>query len=86
MGKIKDVDLEPRIDGLEFYIVAYRELESCRNSGMDVGPIPFTAILRYWEKFPTEDFEEFLYLIRQMDDTYLKLESNKSKARDESKG
>ena len=83
---LKEEDLEPDTYGLEFYISAFKELNSCRNGSLDLSPIPFDAIYLYWTVFPTSDFEEFLFLIRLMDDTYRKLESNKAKASEGAKG
>lgn len=45
---------------------------------MGVGPIPFTSIVEYSKLYEVDDFEEFLYVIRAMDNTYLSLESSKS--------
>lgn len=78
----KEEDLEPNLLGFEFYIKAFRELHTCRNQGLGISPIPFTAIRIYWECFGVEEFEEFLDLIRLMDDTLIKLESNKLKDSD----
>ena len=53
---------------------------------MVAGPIPFTAIMEYARLYEVEDTEEFLYLIRLMDDTLLDLESKKSKGSSNSGG
>lgn len=84
MGRIKkEEDFEPNLLGFEFYIKAFRELNTCRQQGLGIAPIPFLAIDVYWNRFGVEDFEDFLYFIRLMDDTYLKLESNKLKNKSE---
>ena len=51
---------------------AFGELHTCRGIGMEAGPIPWTAIDRYAERHGIEgdDFEEFLILVRAMDDEY----------------
>lgn len=54
--------------GLEYYLEAYRELSTCCGIGMDIGPIPFTAVLEYFKVFGEGDFEEFLYYIRCMEE------------------
>lgn len=47
---------------------------------MGVSPIPFTAILDYFKVYPIgDDFEEFLYLIRAMDDALIACEQSKTK-------
>jgi hypothetical protein len=60
--------------------VAFRELGTCRQLGMGVGPIPFTAIVHYSTLYDVDDFEEFLFLIRQMDNCFLDLESKRQKS------
>jgi len=48
---------------------------------MALGPIPFTAILEYSRLYDVgESFDDFLYLIRVMDNTILELEEKRSKA------
>lgn len=64
----------------QYYLDAFSELSSCRNSGMGIGPIPFTAILEYFKLFGVEDFEEFLYYIRKMDNAYVILANDKINA------
>jgi hypothetical protein len=45
---------------------------------MGFSPIPFTAIYEYCLVYKIEDFEEFSFLMRKMDDTLVQLESKKS--------
>lgn len=40
---------------------------------MTVGPIPFTAIVEYSRIYELDDFEDFSYIIRRMDSTFLEL-------------
>jgi hypothetical protein len=47
---------------------------------MALGPIPFTAIAEYSKLFDIEDFEEFHYLMRVMDNKFLEMETKKSKS------
>lgn len=72
-GFIKVEDQEPNIDGLDFYLDAFSELSSCRPGGLDVQAIPFTAIVEYSTIYDIDDFDEFAYLMRAMDNLYLKL-------------
>jgi hypothetical protein len=65
------------ITGFEFYIEAFRELSTCRNNSMSLGPIPFTAILEYSRMIEVEDFETFLFCIRKMDETFLRIEGER---------
>lgn len=43
--------------------------------------IPFTAIAEYARIYEVEDIQEFLYLIREMDNEYIAIDSNKKKAK-----
>jgi hypothetical protein len=53
---------------------------------MALGPIPFTAILEYSRLYDVgESFDDFLYLIRVMDNTILELEEKRSKAQQSAK-
>lgn len=73
--------MEPELGPLGLFVEAFLELSSCRSIGMGLGPIPFTAVKDYFSIYPIgEDFDEFLYLIRRMDDTYLKDQASKQKA------
>lgn len=47
---------------------------------MGVAPIPFTAIVEYSRIYETGDLDEFVYLIRMMDDAFLRWHLNKSKS------
>ena len=45
---------------------------------MGVGPIPFSSIYEYATIYEVEDFEEFRFVIRQMDDAYLEEQAKKN--------
>lgn len=80
-GKLAEEDKEPEIAGLDFYFDAFRELGTCRQVGMGLGPIPFTAIAEYFRLFLGDDeteFEEFCWVIRMMDRIFLKHAQEKS--------
>jgi len=81
-GFIKPEDQEPSIEGFEFYIDAYQELSTCRPAGMDLQPIPFTAIVDYSRIYNVGDFEEFNYIMRELDNTFLTLHHERQKKRD----
>lgn len=68
---IIEEDERPNVRGLEYYLEAFAELGTCRQIGSGIGPIPFTSILEYAAFYNVEDFEEFIYLIRQMDSAYI---------------
>lgn len=78
-GFLKDEDLEPDIGPLSYYIECFSELSSCRVSGMALGPIPFTAVVEYARAFEVENFIEFHWIIRKMDNAMLALEAKKGK-------
>ena len=69
----KDIQ-KPDLGELEFYLDAFRELSTCRPGGLDLQPIPFTAIVDYSRIYKIDD-EDFSFIIRQMDDTFLTLDS-----------
>lgn len=82
-GSISEKDLEPDVSPFHFYIDAFKELSSCRQFSMAIGPIPFTAIVEYFRIYIREsgahdDLDDFVYIIRRMDDTYLELVNAKA--------
>jgi hypothetical protein len=77
LGRLRPTDVQPEIGPFVFYWDSFIELGSCRSLGMSVGPIPFSVIREYATIYDVEDFEEFLWIIRKMDSTYL-AEVNKS--------
>jgi hypothetical protein len=46
---------------------------------MDLQPIPFTAIVEYSRIYEVGDLQEFLEIIRLMDDTFLVLHAEAAK-------
>jgi hypothetical protein len=77
----KEEDLEPDVGQFDFYIFAFKELNSTRNDARN--PIPMGALLDYHRLYPeVGELEEFMYFIRLMDDTLIKLESNKKESGD----
>lgn len=82
-GKIDSSEEEPSVEGLEFYVDSFRELDSCRFIGMGSGPIPFTAILEYFKVYGVGDFEEFHYIIRRMDNAFLTCQLAREKQKQE---
>ena len=88
-GFVKPEDTEPDISGFSFYFDAFDELSTTRQIGMAIGPIPFTAIVEYFRIFELSDFEDFAYIIRRLDVTFLELsaaEDSAKKSKDGGKG
>ncbi len=81
-------DHEPEVGGLGFYLDAFRELSTCRPVGLNLGAIPFTAIFEYSRIYELGDFDDFHYIIRALDDAYLKMvdEQDQKKAAEKPKG
>jgi hypothetical protein len=77
-GSLSENDKEPNVGYFNWYLEAFKELSSCRSIGMILGPIPFTAIVEYSRIYEVEDFDEFLYVIRRLDDKFMELESKKA--------
>lgn len=69
----------PNILGLDYFAKCFFELNTCRNNG----PIPFTSIVEFANIKDIEEvmpFNDFLYVMRQMDGVYLDhLESERKK-------
>ena len=62
-------------DGLELYWTAYAELTTCRpQSYGGCPPIPWTAVATYaqFHRFDYDQFNDLVYFVRQLDDTYAK--------------
>ena len=61
------------LPGLEMYWIAFSDLTTCRSEGMDEGRIPWTAVIRYaeWLKLNDEETDDFVTLIKAMDETYI---------------
>ncbi len=78
-GKIRESDLMPYIAPFQFYVDAFFELGTCRSGGMGLTPIPFTSIVEYAKIFDVEEVEEFIYLIRLMDNVLLEAYDQKDK-------
>ena len=72
---IREEDVRPDVSPFRFYVNAFSEISTCRN-GMSP-QIPFTAIVEYARIYEVEDMEEFIYLIREMDNEYISVDSSK---------
>ena len=60
--------------GLELFYDAFWDLNSCRDAGWSLGPVPWTVIHDFATAFQLDDeqFDDLYYYIRRMDDAYLK--------------
>ena len=52
---------------------------------MGIGPVPFSSIVQYAKVFGISEFDDFLYYIRLLDNTYLDHEGKKLKAKADGK-
>ncbi len=68
--------------GLDIYYEAFLELGSTRSIGMDLGPIPWTAIDRYAQRhgYEGDDFEYLVQMVRALDEAFLKYTRDKREA------
>ena len=68
-------------DGLMFYWQAFADLSCDRSLGMAEGPIPWSAIDRYGYRHGIwyEEFDRLVYIIRGLDNVYLKIRAEKNK-------
>lgn len=65
--------------GLDLYFDAFTDLSTCRQIGMSVGPIPYTAIIEYSRVhgFDYETSQLLLRYISEMDSAYLRYQYKK---------
>lgn len=70
---IKKEELRPELEQFVFYQDAFLELDTDRPSSMGIAPIPFTSIVNYAKIYEIDDLEEFIYLVRRMDNKFLQL-------------
>jgi hypothetical protein len=70
-GVLKKDQTIPNVDAFALYTEAFVELNTCRPQGFGPAPIPFLAILEYAKLYEIEDTEEFIYIIRTMDNAYM---------------
>jgi hypothetical protein len=56
--QVKALDDKPNITGLEFYFGAYCDLQSDRQIGMDIGPIPWTSVVRWCRLHGIHDIDD----------------------------
>jgi len=75
-GSIRENDKEPNIGPFGIYIEMFFELNTCR-AGMGDGPISFTTIHNFANIKEIKDFDEFHYIMRQLDNCYLKNRESK---------
>lgn len=73
-------ELEP---GLQFYLGAFYDLDSCRQAGFDIGPIPITAIMLYGQLVGCEgeDYDDLINHVRALDGVYMEHMRKKQKSK-----
>ena len=65
---------EPDIEVSDhFYLQAFRDLHTCRQNGMGMGPIPWKDIILYADRYGLDEdlVEPFIHIIRCMDCAYI---------------
>jgi hypothetical protein len=68
----------PDTSAFLYYIDAFKELISCKTS--ETASIPFTSIVEYFKIYGADDsFDDFLYIMRQMDSVYIEFENERLK-------
>jgi hypothetical protein len=73
---------EPDIGtGDDFYLSAFYELSTCRRYGNVIGPIPWNRIVQYGDRkqLDEEVCDAFVYIIREMDSSYISWYSKQEK-------
>lgn len=66
--------------GLELYLGAFYDLDSCRTIGWGEGPIPWTAVEQYAQlnEIEGEQRADLHYHVRQLDTAYLQFRASKA--------
>lgn len=67
--------------GLELYLEAFMELNTCRSVSWSAGPIPWSAVQDYGMtfEFAADEMEDLHYHIRRMDAAFLDQQDSKPK-------
>ena len=79
---------KPRLfEGLQFTLESFFQLDSERHHGNGLQRIPWSSIVAYASHhgMDYEETEEFIYLIRQMDESVLQRMTKEQKAREQRK-
>lgn len=65
--------------GMHLYFNAFLELSSCRQMGMALGPIPWTAVNDYalYMDLDEDQHEDLHFFVRELDNEYVKYQSKK---------
>ncbi len=66
---------------LVFYLIAYFDLSTTRQSGMGLAPISYFSIRDYAIDFEmgADEYEDLEYFIRKMEEIEFKIENRKNK-------
>lgn len=67
--------------GLELFINAFFDLDSERQAGFSVGPIPWSKTREYGEayKFDEDLIEDLMYFVKALDNAHMKRLERKNK-------
>lgn len=66
---------KPRLNPtLAFYLEAHAELDTDRDVAFGFGPIPWSSLNAYAQAYGMtgEDYEDFMFLVRYVDNAYIK--------------
>lgn len=71
--EVPALDIRPSVTGFQWLWEAFVELTSCRQMGMSVGPIPWTAIQKYAEAHQLTDGETWLLhgVVQHLDEIFI---------------
>jgi len=59
-----------------WFLEAFGELSTCRAIGMDLGALPWTAIVQYVDRQKIEAEADFILMMRMLDSAFLKFVSD----------
>lgn len=76
------MDLVPNVDLFAFYINAFNEVSTARNSGMGMERLSFTVFHEYAKIYSVVDTDSFMYIMRLMDNKKISIHENKNKPKE----
>jgi hypothetical protein len=77
--KVPAIEHRPTLIGYEWLWEAFLDLNTCRQNGMGVGSIPWTAVQKYAEVMRFDDEETWVLhgVIKHLDELFIKHHTDK---------
>ena len=73
--------------GLELFLIAFFDLDTERQAGFSIGPIPWSKCREYANayQFDEELTEDLMFFVKQLDNAHMKRAERESKAKQKAK-